>query len=134
LISERSNPSRSTAVASARSDWRSGLAVPSDETLEFGHPAGEPLSPGGIGQQFAVRVRNAGLPPLPLHGLRHTHASLGLAGGIAAKVMQERLGHSSVNVTIDLYSHVIPELQASAAKIVADFVFGDATDSSTTSG
>ncbi len=51
-----------------------------------------------------------GLPVIPLHGLRHSYATCGLEAGIAPKVMQERLGHSSLAVTMDLYSHVRPQV------------------------
>lgn len=55
------------------------------------------------------------VPTIRLHDLRHTHATLGLAAGVPAKVMQERLGHSSIQITLDLYSHVVPGMQADAA-------------------
>ena len=55
------------------------------------------------------------IPTIRLHDLRHTHATLGLAAGVPPKVMQERLGHSSIQITMDLYSHVIPGMQADAA-------------------
>ncbi|URJ67494.1 tyrosine-type recombinase/integrase [Paenibacillus polymyxa] len=45
------------------------------------------------------------------HDLRHTHATLLLKAGIHPKIVQERLGHSSINVTLDTYSHVLPNLQ-----------------------
>lgn len=50
------------------------------------------------------------------HDLRHTHASLMLARGIHPKVVSERLGHSSVGLTLDTYSHVVPNLQEEAAR------------------
>ncbi len=58
----------------------------------------------------------AGVPSLPLHGLRHTHATLGLAAGVEPKVMQERLGHASIGITLDLYSHVAPGMQEEGAE------------------
>jgi integrase len=56
------------------------------------------------------------LPPIRFHDLRHTVASLMLADGEPAKVVQERLGHSSVMVTLDVYSHVAPGMQREAAE------------------
>ena len=56
-----------------------------------------------------------GLPPIRLHDLRHTHATLALQAGVHVKVVAERLGHSSVKVTLDTYSHAIPAMQADAA-------------------
>jgi integrase len=55
---------------------------------------------------------------LTLHGLRHTHASHLLASGVHVKVAQERLGHSSVALTMDIYSHLMPNMQGEAADAV----------------
>ena len=56
---------------------------------------------------------------LRFHDLRHTHATLGLMADVHPKVMQERLGHSSVAFTLDIYSHAIPTMQGEAAQKVA---------------
>lgn len=64
---------------------------------------------------FADIVRKAGLPSLRLHDLRHTHATLMMEQGTNPNVVSERLGHASVGITLDLYSHVTPTLQAEAA-------------------
>jgi integrase len=58
----------------------------------------------------------AGVKVIRLHDARHTHASLMLKQGIHPKVVQERLGHSTISVTLDTYSHVMPGLQEAAAK------------------
>ena len=60
-------------------------------------------------------IKKAGLPRMRFHDLRHTHATLLLSQGIHPKVVQERLGHSSVMMTLDTYSHVTSSLQAEAA-------------------
>jgi integrase len=73
---------------------------------------------------FKRHVYEVGLRPIRLHDLRHTHATLALQAGVSAKVMQERLGHSSVAVTLDIYSHAIPEVHQSAADTIANLVFG----------
>lgn len=52
---------------------------------------------------------------LPIHDLRHTYASVALARGVHPKVVQEAMGHSTIAVTLDLYSHVVPTLQRDAA-------------------
>ncbi|QXU55230.1 tyrosine-type recombinase/integrase [Rhodococcus sp. LW-XY12] len=62
------------------------------------------------------------LPSLRLHGLRHTHASLLLAAGVPVKVVSERLGHASVSVTMDVYAHVMPGAQRSAAERFASLL------------
>jgi integrase len=58
------------------------------------------------------------------HDLRHTHATLLLKQGVHPKVVQERLGHSSITVTLDLYSHVLPNIQKAAAEQFGEQIFG----------
>ena len=69
----------------------------------------------------ALGLRRAGMTEcfLEMHDLRHTHATLALAAGIHPKVVQERLGHSSVTMTLDRYSHAVPGMQADAASAIA---------------
>jgi integrase len=57
----------------------------------------------------------AGLPKLRLHDIRHVHATLMVLQGIHPKIVSERLGHTFVRITLDLYSHALPSLQAEAA-------------------
>ena len=57
-----------------------------------------------------------GLKGIRLHDARHSHASLMLKQGIHPKIVQERLGHASIQITLDTYSHVAPGLQQAAAK------------------
>lgn len=59
-----------------------------------------------------------------LHDLRHGWATMALAAGVHPKVVQERLGHSSISITLDTYSHVSPALHGEAAETVAALVFG----------
>jgi integrase len=73
---------------------------------------------------FERLVAKSGLPKIRFHDLRHTHATLGLAAHIHPKVMSERLVHSSITVTLDLYSHAIPALGADAADKIAAVVNG----------
>lgn len=56
------------------------------------------------------------------HDLRHTHATLALRAGVHPKVVQERLGHASIAITLDIYSHVSPAMQESAAATVAALI------------
>jgi integrase len=69
-------------------------------------------------------VDRSGLPPIRFHDLRHTYATLALAGGVHPKVASEILGHSSIAITLDTYSHVIPSMSEEAADTVAALVFG----------
>jgi len=93
-----------------------------DEDYVFCHYDRTSLDPSTISHAFADVVRKAGLPPMPLHGLRHSHATLLLQAGIHPRVVMERLGHSSIRVTIDTYSHVVGGLQESAAQKFDDFL------------
>lgn len=66
----------------------------------------------------------ADLPLIRFHDLRHTHATLALQAGVHPKVVSDRLGHASISITLDLYSHSIPAMQEEAAEIVAALVAG----------
>jgi integrase len=79
---------------------------------------GQPLQPRSLTHAFIKFIRRHGLPQIRLHDLRHSHATHMLAAGVHPKIAQERLGHSSVGVTIDLYSHVLPGMQAEAVSRV----------------
>ena len=81
----------------------------------FTREDGADLHPERVSERFDRLVKASGLPRLTVHGLRHTHATLGLQAGVHPKVMQERLGHSSVAFTLDKYSSVIPAMQEDAA-------------------
>lgn len=84
---------------------------------------GTPIHPETLTKVFQRRVRKAGLPRIRLHDLRHTHATLALRAGIHPKVIPERLGHASVGITLDTYSHAIPAMQEEAAEQIAALVF-----------
>lgn len=90
-----------------------------DSGYVFTREDGTPLHPATIGWHFEKLVKAAGVPVIRLHDLRHTHATLGLAAGIPVKVMSERLGHAKVQITIDLYQHVMPGMGADAAAKIA---------------
>jgi len=88
---------------------------------------GTPLHPDRFTAEFKRRVRDSGLPELRgPHSLRHTWATLALRAGIHPKVVSDRLGHATIAVTIDTYSHVAPSLDAGAADTVAAQIFGSA--------
>ncbi len=80
--------------------------------------AGEPIDPNTLTGGFANLVRKTNIPKVRFHDLRHTHATQLLREGIHPKVAQERLGHTSISVTLDLYSHVMPGMQEDAASKV----------------
>jgi len=68
-------------------------------------------------------IENAKLPYIRFHDLRHCHATLLLQQGINPKIVQERLGHSNISITLDIYSHVLPSMQKTVAKEL-DMLFG----------
>jgi integrase len=93
-----------------------------DSGLVFTHLDGRPLHPDLISDWFERHTRAAGLPRIRLHDVRHSYASAALAAGIPAKVVSERLGHATIAITLDTYSHVLPGLDAEAANTVARFI------------
>lgn len=94
-----------------------------DEDLVFAKENGTPLHPDSFSDAFFRHANAAGLPRIRFHDLRHTHATLALAAGIHPKVVSERLGHASITITLDTYSHAIPAMQETAASLVASLVF-----------
>lgn len=95
-----------------------------DHGLVFTREDGQPVHPDRASKLFDQHVNTAGLPRIRLHDLRHTHATLALQAGIHAKVVSERLGHSTIAMTLDTYSHAIPAMQEDAAAKVAALVLG----------
>ena len=77
--------------------------------------AGEPINPNTLTSGFANFVKRLDIPKVRFHDLRHTHATQLLKEGIHPKVVQERLGHATIAVTLGLYSHVMPGMQEDAA-------------------
>jgi integrase len=93
------------------------LAIPlKDDDLVFSDPDGRPLRPNTVTRAWRVLAARAGVKAIRLHDARHTHASLMLKQGTHPKVVQERLGHASIQMTLDTYSHVVPGLQQTAAE------------------
>ncbi|MFC1933652.1 tyrosine-type recombinase/integrase [Chloroflexota bacterium] len=87
----------------------------SDDDLVFCKIDGKPLLPDSITQAWRNLARRTGLKGIRLHDARHSHASLMLKQGIHPKIVSERLGHATIAITLDTYSHVVPGLQEAAA-------------------
>ena len=123
-----------TTVAALRS-WRRRQAEDKlalgpaydDRGFVFTRADGRPFDPNDFSREFDRRVKRLGLPRIRLHDLRHTWATLALQAGIHPKVVSERLGHSTIAITLDIYSHVTPTLQREAADVVAGVIFGGCT-------
>jgi integrase len=89
-----------------------------DDSYVVAQADGSPLQPNSLTHAFTDFLEAHGLQRVRLHDLRHSHATHLLAAGIHPKVASERLGHSKVGITLDLYSHVLPGMQAEAAAAV----------------
>ena len=85
---------------------------------------GEPVHPAVVSRRFREIVDGSSLPRIRLHDLRHTYATLALQSGVHPKIVSERLGHSTIALTLDVYSHALPTLQQEAADRVAELIFG----------
>ena len=81
---------------------------------------GRPVNPDTLSAGWARFLRERGLPRLRFHDLRHSHATLMLVQGVHPKIVSERLGHASVAITLDTYTHVLPSLQQQAADAFDD--------------
>lgn len=106
-----------------------GLPLLTEDDLVFCHYDGKPYLPDNISHAWLKLARHTGVN-VHFHDARHTHASLMLKRGIHPKIVQERLGHHSVEVTLDTYSHVAPGLQQAAAAKFDDIVLQRITSES----
>jgi len=76
---------------------------------------GEPVNPDTLTSGWAPFLKRRGIPHVRFHDLRHAHATMMLLKGVHPKIVSERLGHASIGITLDTYSHVLPSMQAEAA-------------------
>lgn len=92
----------------ASQDWQENDLIVCTST-------GTPINPNNVSRSFNALIRDSGLRRIRVHDLRHTSATLLLLAGTPAKIVSERLGHATIAITLDLYSHVLPDMQADAA-------------------
>lgn len=86
---------------------------------------GLPLQSNNLGQrEFARLIRAANVRPITFHGLRHTSATLMLKAGVPAQVVQQRLGHKRIEITLGIYAHVLPSMQRDAARRLGTLLHG----------
>jgi integrase len=98
---------------SAGPAWNAG------EDYVFTDEVGNSLHPDSVSRRFHQALNRSCLPRIRLHDLRHSYATVALKAGVHPKVVSERLGHATVGVTLDLYSHVTPSIARDAASVVA---------------
>ncbi len=101
-----------------QNDWGEGWC---DSGYIFTAEDGAALHPERISALFQRLVRAAALKRIPLHGLRHTYATLALSKGVNPAIVSRRLGHSTVAFTLDVHSHVLPQVDAEAAELIASY-------------
>jgi len=102
-------------ILSDHKEQMSALLPLKEDSLVFSTPEGTPLRPNTVSRAWTMLAARAGVKVIRLHDARHTHASLLLKQGIHPKIVQERLGHSGIAITLDTYSHVAKGLQEVAA-------------------
>jgi integrase len=98
------------------------LDLPGLAAHVFVDEAGEPLNPERLTRLLHAFQQRIGLPPITLHDLRHTSATIALLAGVHPKVVTERHGHASTQITLDRYSHVLESMQVSAAESIGRFL------------
>jgi integrase len=83
------------------------------------------LSVNNLGQQeYARLIAAAKVKPITLYGLRHTCASLPLSAGVPPNVVQQQLGHKRIEITLEVYAHVLPGQQRDAARRLSSLLYG----------
>ena len=112
------------AHRTAQASRRLAAAAWTDHDLILTTGKGTPINPTNVTKAFDAIVRRAGLRRITPHGLRHTHATMLLRQNVPAKIVSERLGHASIGITLDTYSHVLPDMQDTAAEAMDTIMAG----------
>jgi integrase len=118
--------------------WRAAQArerLAAGETWTGGQPGehlhlwtdeiGEAYRPDILSARFEQAQRGVDVPPLVLHGTRHTSATMALAAGVPVHVVSKRLGHADVKITLSIYAHVLDKQRTDAAQRLGDELYGD---------
>jgi len=92
------------------------------------YPDGRPIDPRYFSHKFSDVLKNHGLKHIRFHDLRHSCATLMLTSGVEMKVASQILGHSSIGITADLYTHVLAETKKDAAIKIGNEIFGNNTE------
>ncbi len=83
---------------------------------------GSPLPKSTLFNAFSKILKQASIPKLSIHSLRHTHAVLMLESGASMKFIQERLGHGSITITSDVYSHISDKINQDTLKDYEEYL------------
>ena len=118
-----------SALRAAYAQYCSNRAVYGKAFLDEGYVIcqedGKPYRPDSLTQKWERFVRANNLPAIRLHDLRHSNASALIAAGVSPKVVQERLGHSDVTTTLNIYTHITPVMDQAAAETLDSLIFPD---------
>jgi len=107
--------------ADERQEWDDAWV---DSGYIFTRENGSSLHPYAVSAMFRRHSRAAALPEIPLHSLRHSYATLAISSGVNPRIVSARLGHATVALTLDIYSHVLPQADADAASQIAALLEG----------
>jgi integrase len=110
-------------VATIEERWEAGQLW-ADHDLVFPNVIGRPRGHSNIVREFHPLLESASLPRVRFHDLRHTAATLMLGRGVHAKLVSEMLGHASIGITLDIYSHALPSMHREAAEVMEDLLSG----------
>lgn len=111
-------------------EWRLAAGPGWDSSVDvvLTDQIGRWVRPDTFSREFERVIGQLDVPRVRLHDLRHTHATLALKAGVHPKVVSERLGHATVGVTLDLYSHVVPALARDAAEQIMRVAYGEVAE------
>lgn len=107
--------------------WAGGQ--PGETGHVFTGELGVPYRPDRLASAFVAAQEGLGLSRVVFHALRHTSATIALSEGVPITLVSERLGHSKVSITLDVYAHAIPSHGADAARVIGAAIYGTGTSS-----
>jgi len=99
-----------------------------DYNLVNASEVGTPINPSNLRRDFNIYIKKAGVKKIRFHDLRHTHATLLLKQGVHPKIVSERLGHADTRMTLDRYSHLLPNMQRETARQFGEMLYGKANN------
>ena len=108
-------------VATIEERWRCGQLW-HDHDLVFPNLLGRPRSASNVSRELHPLLERAGLPRIRFHDLRHTAATLMLGRGVHPKLVSDMLGHASIGITLDTYSHSLPSMHREAAQVMEELL------------